>query len=288
MRPGGPDTRALVLGGGGVTGIAWTTGLLFGLEEGGVELGALDLVVGTSAGATVGAQLTSGVPLSDLFDRQVDPARQVAELQPHIGYVRLLLRFLPAFLARSDRRRFRQRIGRVAMGASTVDPRARHEVIGQRLPSHTWPTSPLTLAAIDAHSGEERWFDAGSGVELVDAVAASCAVPGVWPPVPIDGRHYYDGGLPSPDNATRAKGHGFVLIVSPMGGARSGGLVTRLLGEVAELEHGGSHVTVLTPDAESRAALGRRALDPALRPQAALAGRVQGQRLAPTLSAPWV
>ena len=68
--------RALVLGGGGVAGIAWTTGLLFGLSEHGVDLRTAELIVGTSAGSAVAAQLSSGLSLKDLFDRQVDPARQ--------------------------------------------------------------------------------------------------------------------------------------------------------------------------------------------------------------------
>lgn len=281
-------TRALVLGGGGVTGIAWITGLLLGLEERGVDLGSVDLVIGTSAGATVGAQLTSGVPLADLFERQVDPARQVAELQPGIGYLRMMLRFLPAFLVRKDRDRFRQRIGRLAMRSETVSPQARRAVIEQRLPRHQWPQTPLAVAAIDAASGEERWFDAESGVDLVDAVAASCAVPAVWPPVLIDGRHYYDGGLPSPDNATRAAGYDSVLVVSPMGGARSGGLLERLADEVATLERSGSRVTVITPDAAARDAIGNRALDPSKRADAARAGREEGARAVSDLSAPWV
>lgn len=280
--------KALVLGGGGVTGIAWLNGLLLGLEEGGVDVSGFDLVIGTSAGATVAAQLTSGVSLSDLFERQVNPDRQVAELEPGIGSLRMLLRFLPVMLIRNDRDRLRRRMGRIAMRSATVEPEVRRTVIEQRLPRHEWPGIPLAVSTIDAASGEERWLDAESGVGLVDAVAASCAVPGVWPPVLIDGRHYYDGGIPSPDNATRASGYGAVLILSPMGGTKAGGLVERLAGEVSALERSGSRTTVLTLDGVTRAAIGRRVLDPSKRADAARAGLEQGRRAASELSEPWV
>lgn len=55
----------LVLGGGGVTGIAWMTGVLRGLEEKGLNLEQFDKLIGTSAGATLAAQITSGVKVED-------------------------------------------------------------------------------------------------------------------------------------------------------------------------------------------------------------------------------
>ena len=60
-------SKALVLSGGGITGIAWELGLLRGLEEGGVDFNDLDLIVGTSAGSSVGAQITSGLNLEELY-----------------------------------------------------------------------------------------------------------------------------------------------------------------------------------------------------------------------------
>src|SRR3984885_15307612 len=76
------NERALVLGGGGVAGIAWTTGLLFGLSEQGVDLRDAELIVGTSAGAAVAAQLGSPLSLGELFQRQVDLALQTREITP--------------------------------------------------------------------------------------------------------------------------------------------------------------------------------------------------------------
>lgn len=279
--------RALVLGGGGVTGVAWSTGLLLGFEEQGVDLQGLDLVVGTSAGSVVGAQLATGLPLADMFRRQVDPALAVAELRPRIPYLRILARVLPALLVRKDETRFRKRIGRLALAARTVDPAKRRAVIEARLPRKDWPETPLAIAAIDAHSGELRWFGAGSGATLVEAVAASCAVPGVWPPVAIGDRTYYDGGIPSPDNALRAAGCARVLIVSPTGADRSGNFRTRLRSEVDALERDGSGVTVVTPDRESMASMGLKALNPQYRASAARAGHAQGLAIAEDVGASW-
>jgi len=257
------------------------------MEEAGLDPHEADLVLGTSAGAAFGAQLTSGVSLGDLYARQVDPARQAREIKPRIRYLPLMARLLPALLARHDKREFRVRIGRMARATKTVEPAVRLEVMAQRLPSHEWPDTPLAVAAIDAESGEERWFDATSGVGLVEAVTASCAVPGVWPPTTIGDRSYYDGGLPSPDNLHRAVGYGTVLVLAPVGGSRSGGLSGRLEHEISELEATGSRVMAVVPDAAARTAFGRNPLDPAHRPASAKAGLEQGRRLAPDVLAFW-
>ncbi len=281
-------SRAMVLGGGGVTGIAWTTGLLLGLEEGGLDTMSPDLIIGTSAGATVGAQITSGVPLPDLFERQVDPDRQVAELVPEVSYLRLFVRFIPALMARRNETTFRRRIGRVALRSGTVEAESRRRVIAERLPNHEWPEIPLCLLAIDAVSGEERCFDRESGVDLVAAVAASCALPGVWPAVCIEGRDYIDGGIASPENSAHAAEYASALIISPMGGSKSGSPNKRIQREVAALERTGTRVSLLVPNAQSRLAMGRNALHPARRSAAARAGRNQGTQEAGRLRSNWL
>jgi NTE family protein len=281
------ESRALVLGGGGVTGIAWMTGLLFGLEEAGVDALTVDHVVGTSAGSAVAAQVTSGAPLEELFQRQVDSRKQVDELKPDVSYVRLALKVLPALLVRRDPPRFRERIGRMALAARTVEPAARRRVIEARLPSHDWPATRLTLVVIDARSGELTGLDRASGASLVDAVAASCAVPGVWPPVRALGTDYIDGGLSSPDNLAFVEGHDSVLVLSPMGASRSGELAGRLRAEMAPIEAAGGRVRALVPDAAARGAIGRNPLDPDKRAAAAHAGRAQGVREAGMVRELW-
>jgi NTE family protein len=95
----------------------------------------------------------------------------------------------------------RRAVGRFALEAATVSEPQRRAVIESRLPSQDWPVRALKLFAVDAESGEPRIFDSASGVGILDAVTASCAVPGVWPPTTIDGRRYIDGGVRSGTNA---------------------------------------------------------------------------------------
>jgi len=93
-----------------------------------------------------------------------------------------------------------------ALATDTVTEPERRRVIECRLPSHEWPSRALKTVAVDAGSGEPRVLDSASGVSLVDAVTASTAVPGVWPPATIEGRRYIDGGVRSSANADCALG----------------------------------------------------------------------------------
>jgi NTE family protein len=167
--------------------------------------------------------------------------------------------------------------GRFALDADTVPEPERLAVIESRLPSREWPVTPMKLTAVDCVSGELTLFDAASGVSLVDAVAASSAVPGIWPPVTIGGRRYMDGGVRSADNADLAAGAARILVISPLG--MDSPLPTSMpLREVLTgLKDGGATVTVLSPDEASVAAIGANALDPATRVPAAAAGRAQGR-----------
>jgi NTE family protein len=127
------------------------------------------------------------------------------------------------------------------------------------------------ITAVDAVTGDLRVFDGTCGVGLVDAVAASCAVPGVWPPVTIDGARYIDGGVRTTANADLAAGHERVLILAPMADPA-------LDGQVASLRER-SRVEVIAPDDEALTAFGINPLDPAIRTPCALAGYAQGKRI---------
>ncbi len=276
--------QALVLGGGGVAGIAWTTGLLAGLADHGQDLTGADLIVGTSAGATVAAQVTSGVALADLLARQADPARQTPEIPAEIDMEKFVADFGAAFEDAGSPAEVRQRVGELALGAETVSEADRRAVIAARLPSHDWPEQRIVLVAVDAETGEPRQFDRESGVNLVDAVAASCAVPGIWPPTTIDGRRYIDGGVRSGENADYAAGATRVTVVAPLG------LESPLPGEKAlltvleDLRKAGAEIAVISPDEASVAAIGQNPLDPSTRTPAAEAGHAQGAALTLTWS----
>ncbi|WP_091056953.1 patatin-like phospholipase family protein [Micromonospora humi] len=274
--------RALVLGGGGVTGVAWELGVLAGLAARGLPLDEADLVVGTSAGSVVGAQVRSGTPLAELYEAQLRPPRD--ELPARLG-LGVLARWAWAGSWGRDAARARARVGAMALSARTPSEQSRRAVIAARLPSSQWPAARLLVTAVDAASGEFVVFDADAGVPLVDAVGASCAVPGVWPPVTIGARRYVDGGVRSPVNADLAAGYGQVVVLAPTVAAV--GPAPRLPAQVAALREAGARVAVVSPDRAARTAIGRNVLDPARRAASARAGFAQAAAVADEVAAVW-
>ena len=273
-----PDAFTLVLGGGGVSGIAWMTGLLAGLEDAGIDLRPAARIIGTSAGATVDAQLSSGLSLEQLFTRQTDPAHRAPEIAPSFSQLKALLDAFQLRTDISDPLEMRKQMGKFAINSKTVGEAERRNIIAGRLPSHEWPDLRLQLTAIDAESGELRIFDRDTGVCVIDAVAASCAVPGVWPPVTIGNRRFIDGGFRSADNADLAAGDAIVIVLSPIGGLEQGRGPSTLANEVGSLQATGSRVLAIQPSVAARSAMGLNALDPATQPAAATAGRAQGSQ----------
>lgn len=265
-------STALVLGGGGVAGIAWELGVLDALVNAGVDLRAADRIIGTSAGAAVGAQLRTGESLESLCARQLVPASQSAELQVESSLDSLMEQFAACFDGAPDEIEVRRRLGGVALGAPTVDESARLAVIESRLSSHEWSENELLITAVDALTGEFNVFDRHSGVSLVSAVAASCAVPGIWPPVTIGDSRFIDGGVRSGTNADLAKGCDIVVIVAPF----AGGFGPTVEVEAAALREQGSIVEVVAADKGSTEAFGTNVLDPATRGPSLREGRRQG------------
>ena len=277
--------RALVLGGGGLSGIAWETGVLAGLAAGGGDVTTADFVLGTSAGATVAAQLGSGLPLTELFGRQTVPARQSAELTPDLGrVVELMESWEKLPLEYPDPADLRREVGRRALAVETVPEAERRAVIAGRLPRHSWPSRKLAVVAVEAQTGDVRVLDKDSGADLVDAVAASCAIPGIWPPVTIGQGRYIDGGTRSAVNADLAAGYQRVLILVPMADPA---LEDQVAGLTQGAGAGAVQVQVLAPDDESVAAMGINPLDPAVRAPVARAGYAQGQRAAAGVARLW-
>jgi NTE family protein len=277
---------ALVLAGGGVAGIAWELGVLRGIADVDQALAdrvlAADLVVGTSAGSSVAAQITSGVPLEELYAAQLRP--ETAEIEVDVDLLALFADLGTAVAGAPDAEDARRRVGAVALAAPTVDPAARLAAISARLPAPAWPDRRVLIPAVDTGSGEVVVFTRESGVALVDAVAASCAVPGVWPPVAIGERRYMDGGTRSMTNADLAAGAEQVLVVQPALPD-----VPQAFGDLAaELAAlGPAAVTVISADQASVDAFGTNALSPRTRPAAARAGRAVGAAEAARVAAGW-
>lgn len=276
------STRGLVLGGGGITGIAWETGLVAGLLELGIDLRDADVVVGTSAGSVVGAQLRGGTPPPELYAHQIrqpTPAKA-----PSFGLPVLLGFAAAAVLAKGDPERMGRRLGSWAIKRSaagkTPPLSERLDAIRARLTSLEWPERTLLVTAVEARLGELRVFDGTDDVSLLDAVAASCAVPGVYPPVPIAARTYVDGGARSGTNADLAAHCDAVLVLAP---------IDRAVGPIrsASQQLGDTPHLILTPDVCSRTAIGKNVLDVARRPSSARAGFAQAQQVADDVRALW-
>ncbi|MYT69122.1 MULTISPECIES: patatin-like phospholipase family protein [unclassified Streptomyces] len=271
----GDEGRALVLGGGGPVGGAWLVGVLAGLASAGVDPTDVDLTAGASAGAVFGARLLSGRSPQELYERQLAGADRI-DLDVTTGQT---LRFLWAALGSRDPERSVRRLGRAALRARAVPESAVLDTVRILLSGvQDWPERPLRVAVVDAASGEPDAFGRESGVTLLEAVAASCAVPVVWPPITVAGRRWMDGGCRSTAPLELARGHRRVLAVVPLPSAV--GPHPHAERQAAALTAAGSHVTLVTPDAAARRAMGRDMTADHRRAGAARAGHAQGRTLA--------
>jgi NTE family protein len=273
------EKRALVLGGGGVTGIAWETGILHGLVRAGIDLAEADLFVGTSAGSVVAAQLAGGASLAELYEGQLLPpdGEIPARLTPW-----MLVRYVLSYAMPGTAAQKRARLGRAALKARTPSEESRLDVFAHRLSIQDWPERPLKVTAVDTADGRFVAFDRDSGVPLVRAVASSCAVPLVWPPVTIDGRRYMDGGMRSAANVDLAAGCSRVVVVAPLTRAASAAATPQ-----AQAARLGVPSIVVSPDQAALAAIGRNVLDPARRRPAAEAGLAQAESVAEAVREVW-
>jgi NTE family protein len=264
-------TLAMVLGGGGSAGVAWEIGVLFGLSDAGLDVRAADTLIGTSAGAIVAANLCSGSDLSAQYSRALEP---VIAAPMDLDFAAVAADWAVAARGAKSATDARRRIGQQALAADTMSPERREAEIARLLPSLEWPDRRILVTAVSAATGEFRSFDRDSGVRFLDAVGASCAVPGVWPPVLVNGEYFVDGAVRSPTNAGLALGHTQVLVIAPMlpPAPLPGSGIER---ELAALDND-ARSEVIAADAESIGAFGSNPLDPRAGPAAAGHGYRQG------------
>ncbi len=278
--------RALVLGGGGVVGIAWGIGVVVGLADEGVHVRNADLFIGTSAGANAAVMLTSSLTLEELFQSQIEPEPATFPLPRSLKEV--LTETARVREGASNPKEARQRIGAWALANPTATEAELRQRVEARLPIHTWPQSRLALIAVDAESGERVAFERSRGIRLDEAVMASSALPGIWPPLVIDGHRYIDGGVYTFENADLAVGFERVLVLSFVSAPFPGAGLDH---QIEVLRQSGSQVEAITPDAKLKAVLASvsgNPLDPSVRAPAAHAGREQGRSLAHQVAALWM
>jgi NTE family protein len=295
------NTRALVLGGGGAAGNAWLIGVIAGLLDAGLDVTEADLIIGTSAGSTAAAQVTSTSPdrlLAGILSAAPRPRTGPAgpdggrgPIGPAADHMRRTSEIIAAAADAADMRR---RLGAAALEMDAASdgsgPARWRATVAARLPSQRWPERTVQIVAVDADTGEPVVFDRHSGVDLADAVAASCANGFGVPPYGIGDRRYIDGGYRrSSENADLAAGYGRVLVLSPLGGRTrtppEWGM--NLAAQADELRAGGSRVETVLPDGDSRAAFGSDMTDLSTRPPAARAGFGQGRARADQLTEFW-
>jgi NTE family protein len=276
-----------------VTGIAWELGVLQALQEAGVDLTAADLVVGTSAGSVVAVQATSGggggggggappptPPPPPPRGEQLRPPGISREVKADFDPQAAAAAATRLVQGARDEREIRARIGAMALTAHTVSEAERMQTIQARLPVDAWPGRRLLITAVDAQTGDLVVWDGTSGIVLASAVAASCAVPGVWPPATVAGRRYIDGSVRSATNADLALGHDEVVVLAPDTGPGLNPASKGLAGEVPLLR-AHSQVRVITPDGAALEAIGPNPLDPGA------AARIRPRRVAAGTSAGW-
>jgi NTE family protein len=217
-----------------------------------------------------------------LFQQQVDPRLQSKELEAKVDFRKSKKDYARAKQGEGGNIEILKRMGALSFATSTVSESERRKVIASQLPMHAWPEHKIVAVAVDAESGERRVFDRTAGVELIDAVAASCAAPGMSPPITIEGHRYMDGGCYSIDNADLAGGFDRVLILTLKAGVPPSCVVS-LEAALETLQRNGAKVVVVRPDEATEAAfaaVGGNLLDPSVREGAARAGREQGRNIA--------
>lgn len=291
--------RALVLGGGGPVGIAWEAGLAAGLMEGGVDVTRADLVLGTSAGSFVGALLAGGREPASLAQAQIDLGRAQAAAKPDPSRPRppapdlsgLLRFFAEAPIDRDPPAEFLAKIGAYALEAKTIGEDEFIASFGSLGASErAWPSS-FACTAVDADSGDFHVWTQADAVPLARAIASSCSVPGIYPPIAIAGRRWIDGGMRSSTSADRAAGHKRVLVVAVVAGGdgdpRLALLAQRMDRERAAIAAAGGTSELIVPDAEARAVFGMNLMNATRRAEIAEAGIAQGRREAARIAAFW-
>lgn len=258
--------------------MAWEAGVLAGLAEAGVTLDA-DLVVGTSAGAMVAARLTTGWTTEQIHAALSAAAGRSGRAGP------AAVARLAAAQVHPSRRHALVWLGRRAARTwSTEAERRWIEALAPDLSGCDWPT-PLVVVATDANSGRPAYFSAAQPTDLAVAVAASCALPGVFPAVRVDGRLHFDGGLRSPLNLDLAAGAESVIAVAPLSASLRAHRRPRH--QAAQLRREGVRTLLIEPSAAGRAAMGMDPLAPGRADRSFAAGVADAERLADQALATW-
>ena len=274
------NERALVLGGGGITGIAWESGVLAALIENGMNISQIDKIFGTSAGAFVGAVLSNNQDMKSYYhylNENKDPNEQT-KLKKEVYEM-----WRQAYIQGGNNQ---ENIGRllgemIDQVQPVISMKERKKAIAKRLNGSKW-TSQLVITAINARTGQLETINQQIGMDLIDSVAASRAVPGLWPHVTMNGKEYIDGGMVSSTNACLAKDFKQILIIAPL--TQKIGKLPNVFDDEITLSNT-SDVYTITPDEFSKSIIGDNIYDASVIIEVGNAGYEQGKRLAKEIKA---
>lgn len=273
----------LVLGGGGMIGVGWETGLLEGCAEAGVDLTRAKILVGTSAGSIVGAQLCEGGLANAPQRPKASGDGPPGDVFAHLPQEAATEVFATWIKMTGPNATTAKRIGELACQTEN-DGEALVAVMSAR--GHEWQPKDLRIVAVSTRSGERRVFDRNSGVAIGRCISASSAVPGMFAPVDIEGARYMDGQVHSGTNADLLAQDAveLVVIVAPtcqVTANRLGAVAEACLrAEVETLEAAGKRVVTVMPMAQDKEAYGSSLMDATHVESAKEAGRKQGRAVA--------
>lgn len=257
--------------------------MLTSLYDAGIDLLDVELMVGTSVGSTAAVELTTGDPHRMLDHILADEPRERNSPPAAHAFVQMLAQAIgrhfeaPAILAE---------IGALALQSAGASTDKMREIVLGSLRVREWPEQRLLIPAVDASTGELTVFTRDSDVSLVDAMCASCALPGVWTPFALGGRHYIDGSTRSSTNADQAAGNDRVLVVAPVNGIR--GIPGASFEESLEPVRARGEAFLIKPDQASKQAMGRDVFDMSRRVPAVRAGLVQGESVVTAVKDFWL
>ncbi|MEV0145860.1 MULTISPECIES: patatin-like phospholipase family protein [unclassified Nonomuraea] len=214
---------AVVLGPGGLVGTAWMAGLAAELRRRDMDLAPADLIVGTSAGAIVGAMLATGEDLTRFAAPRPDtsvPASASAAAStsvprpaPAVGQADVFAVLGDPALTPAEALR---RVGQLAFDAATITEEEHLARMGRLVTARAWPERPLLITTVNIETGEPQVWDRTSGVPLIAAIAASSAAPGTTPPVAVNGHRYLDGAFGGGSHASLAAGADVLVLIEPL------------------------------------------------------------------------
>jgi len=284
-------SNALVLGGGGPIGVAWEAGVIAGLAEAGVDLSTPDRIVGTSAGSLVGGRLALTRDAVGLVEATALVARGNDEPPPPMDIEALLAvgQLMAEAIDSGDHGHIAREAGRLALAAETIAEDAFVELTGGSL-GEAWPEGDFICTAWEAETGTFRAWDRHAGVPLDRAVSSSCCVPGLFPPVALDGGRYIDGGIVSATCAHLAAGHDAVVVVSVLSGAvaeMAARVARPLREEVADLRRAGAIVEVIEMGGDALNACGSNLMNFGAADDIAAIGRENGRAAADRIGLIW-